>query len=272
MSITAASVKELREKTGVGMMACKKALVEANGDMDSAIKYLREKGLAAASKKSARTTAEGQIFIELSADRKKGVILELNCETDFVATNDSFKLFGAQIAQTVLESNAATTDDVDVLTVNGKSFQESISETILKVGENINLTKIARIDSEGEVFSYLHSNGKLGVLVETTVSLDDKEIGKDIAMQVAAANPSCVRPEEVASDELEKEKDIIRAQALNEGKPAQVVEKIVMGRISKYYKENCLIEQEFVKDSDKKIKQILPKGADVTQFVRFSLT
>ena len=132
MSITAASVKELREKTGVGMMACKKALVEANGDMDSAIKYLREKGLAAASKKSARTTAEGQIFIELSADRKKGVILELNCETDFVATNDSFKLFGAQIAQTVLESNAATTDDVDVLTVNGKSFQESISETIEK--------------------------------------------------------------------------------------------------------------------------------------------
>ena len=269
MEITAGLVKELREKTGVGMMDCKKALTETNGNFDEAIKYLREKGLAQASKKSDRDAKEGHIFAQTGTT--KGVIAEVNCETDFVANNDAFAAFGAKILDlAVANPSVKTGDDLQGLTVDGKSFKEFVSEFVFKMGENITIGNIAVYESAGNVYSYIHSNGKIGVLVEFSGNASE-EIGKDIAMHIAASAPTYVQPSEVSAADVEREKEIIKNQALNEGQPEKILDKIIEGRISKFYKDVCLNEQAFVKDPEKAVKDILPAGVIVTRFVRYSL-
>jgi len=268
MEITASLVKELREKTGVGLMNCKKALSESNGDIESAIKSLREKGLASASKKAERTTNEGRVFI--TSQDNQSVILELNCETDFVANNNDFATLGNSLATFISENSIADTAALESASINGKSYTEYLSEYILKLGENIAVSKFQTVSSDGSLSNYVHANGKIGVIVNFSGNISS-DLGKDIAMHVAATNPSCVRPEEVNSDDIANEKNIIRTQALNEGKPEQVIEKIVEGRINKFYKEVCLNEQTFVKDDKQSVKSLLPSGVSITSFIRFSL-
>jgi elongation factor Ts len=268
-TITASLVKELREKTGVGMMDCKKALSETNGDFEAAITYLREKGLSAAAKKSDRETKEGRVFVAVSADAKLGSIVEIGCETDFVANNEAFAAFGNAVAAEVLSKKHADLAALEASTVDGKPFATFSSEAVLKLGENLGVRRIALLEG-ASLSSYIHSNGKIGILVAFTGAVAE-ELGRDVAMQVAAAAPICVRPEEVPTEELEKERSIVRAQLLNEGKPEAMVDKIVEGKIVKYYKDVCLLEQVFVKDQEKTIKQILPANVTVSQFIRFSL-
>ncbi len=258
MSIAASLVKELREKTGVGMMDCKKALEHSGGDFEAAVKYLREKGLAAVSKKSDRETKEGKVFVALSADQKKGVILELNCETDFVANNTAFSNLGNTLAQEALANPAHAEALVN---------SPLISECVLKLGENITLKRQAAL-AAGAISSYIHMNGKIGVLIGFTSPVD-VALGKDVAMHTAAAAPTYLLQSEVPADEIEKEKDIIRQQAINEGKPPEIAEKMVMGRMNKYYKDVCLVDQDFVKDPAVTISKLV-NGNTITGFLRFA--
>lgn len=270
MEITAGLVKELREKTGVGMMDCKKALANTNGNFEEAIKYLREKGLSAASKKSDRATQEGRVFTAVSADNTQGIIVEVNCETDFVANNQAFLDLGNGIAEALLNSSASSLDEVAALTVNGKSLNEVLSEAVLKLGENITVKRFERFSQAGQLASYIHMNGKIGVLVSFNGEVE-AGLGRDIAMQIAASQPLYVRQEEVPAAEIEKESEIIRNQALNEGKPAAILDKVVAGKISKFFKDICLVEQAFIKDQDKTIKQLLTGSTTVVKFSRYSL-
>lgn len=270
MEISASLVRELREKTGVGMMDCKKALSQTEGNFEEAIKYLREKGLAAASKKSDRATQEGKVFTAASADNSQGVILELNCETDFVANNEAFQTLGQAIAEAILASEVTTLEQAQALTIQGRSFSEAISEAVLKLGENIGVKRFERINQASQLASYIHMNGKIGVLVSFSGAIDPA-LGKDIAMQIAASQPLYVRQEEVPAAEIEKESEIIRNQALNEGKPAAILDKVVAGKITKFFKDICLIEQSFIKDPEKTIKQLFTGNTTVVKFSRYSL-
>ena len=268
MEISASQVRELREKTGVGLMNCKKALKEANGNLDEAIKKLRETGLAKAAKKSDRETNEGKIFIQ--ANNGQAVIVELNCETDFVASNDDFKTVGDAISATLLENPTVNSvEELESLTIEGKSYTDFLAAYVLKLGENMSVKKFTRISADG-VGTYIHMNGKIGVAVAFTGDINE-DAGRDIAMHVAAANPSYVKSEEVPTEELDKESEIIRNQALNEGKPAEIVDKIVQGKLSKFYKEVCLLEQPFIKDDKVAVKNMLPANTTVTEFIRYSL-
>lgn len=269
--ITAALVKDLRERTGAGMMDCKKALVSCEGDMDKAIDFLREKGLAAAAKKAGRIAAEGVVGSYLSADAKVGVIVEVNCETDFVAKTDNFKALVAQIAEFVAKSNPA---DVDALLKGeieaGKTVEALVTEAVAKIGEKINVRRFARYETEGMVAAYIHGGGKIGVLVN--MKGGNADLGKDVAMQVAAANPGYLKRDEVPTEVLEHEKSVLAEQARNEGKPEKIIEKMVIGRIQKYYKEVCLVDQEFVKDPDQTISKLLAaNNAEVLAFTRFQM-
>lgn len=268
MTISASLVKQLREKTGVGMMDCKKVLQETNGNIDAAIKSLREKGLSKAAKKSDRSTKEGRI-ITLINDQK-AVIVELNCETDFVANNENFSALGKTIAQAILTNNPATPEDAQSIDVNGSKLSELVSDAILQLGENIVIGQFKVFNTSGAFSNYDHTNGKIGVIVEFSNNVDS-EVGRDIAMQVAAMNPPYVSSDQVPTEDLDNESDILRKQALSEGKPEQVVDKIIQGRLTKFYKENCLVEQTFVKDPEKTIKDLLPAETTVTSFNRFSL-
>ena len=269
--ITAALVKELRERTGAGMMDCKKALAAVEGDMDKAIDFLREKGLAAAAKKAGRVAAEGIVGSYISDDGKVGVIVEVNCETDFVAKTEQFQALVKSIAEHIAKTNPADMDVLMASTLNGQTVAELITASIAKIGENISLRRFARYEvTEGTVAAYIHGGGKIGVLVNLTAG--SAELGKDIAMHVAAANPSYLKREEVPAAELEHEKAVLSEQARNEGKPDKIIEKMVMGRIQKYYKEVCLLDQEFVKDPDQTITKLLKaNNADVVAFARFQL-
>lgn len=269
--ITAALVKELRERTGAGMMDCKKALSAVEGDMDKAIDFLREKGLAAAAKKASRIAAEGIVASYISEDNKVGVIVEVNCETDFVAKTDNFKELVDSIAAHIAATNPADMDALMASELNGKAVSELVTESIAKIGENISVRRFARYEvTEGTVAAYIHGGGKIGVLVNITGG--SAELGKDIAMQVAAANPSYLNREQVPTAELEHEKEVLTEQARNEGKPEKIIEKMVLGRIQKYYKEVCLVDQEFVKDPDQTISKLLKaNNADVVEFARFQL-
>lgn len=269
--ITAALVKELRERTGAGMMDCKKALAAVEGDMDKAIDFLREKGLAAAAKKAGRVAAEGIVGSYISDDGKVGVIVEVNCETDFVAKTEQFQTLVKSIAEHIAKTNPADMDALMASTLNGQTVAELITASIAKIGENISLRRFARYEvTEGTVAAYIHGGGKIGVLVNLTAG--SAELGKDIAMHVAAANPSYLKREEVPAAELEHEKAVLSEQARNEGKPDKIIEKMVMGRIQKYYKEVCLLDQEFVKDPDQTITKLLKaNNADVVAFARFQL-
>ena len=270
--ITAGLVKELRERTGAGMMDCKKALAATDGDMDKAIDFLREKGLAAAAKKAGRIAAEGLVVSYVSEDSKVGVIVEVNCETDFVAKTENFQELVAGIAAHVAKSNPADMDALNASEIEaGKTVAALITESIAKIGENISLRRFARYEAaEGMVAAYIHGGGKIGVLVSMTAGTE--ELGHDVAMHIAAANPGYLNREQVPTAELEHEKAVLTEQARNEGKPEKIIEKMVQGRIQKYYKEVCLVDQEFVKDPDQTVgKLVAAAGAAVTEFTRFQL-
>lgn len=280
--ITSAAVKELREMTGCGMMDCKKALTEANGDKDKAIEWLREKGLAASAKKAGRIAAEGLVDSYVCDECGVGVLLEVNSETDFVAKNAEFQEFVKSTAEVIAKTNPA---DVEALKeekyVNSDlSVADMLREKILTIGENLIIRRFVRY--EGINVSYIHGGGRIGVLVNFDTSADVaakpefKELAKDVAMQIAAANPSFLDRESVPAEVIEKEKEILSVQAANEGKPANIVEKMVMGRINKFYQENCLVDQAFVKDPDVSVKKLLEaKGKElggaikVAAFTRF---
>ena len=258
MAFTASDVKNLRERTGCGMMDCKKALTESNGDFEKAIEYLREKGLAAATKKAGRIAAEGMVFATVDKEAKVGVAIEVNSETDFVAKNEQFRAFVADLAKIVAETNPATVEELMTKTMeDGNTVEAGLQEKILVIGENIKIRRFVRY--EGPCVAYIHAGGTHGVLVkfetsdEVFAKAEFDAYGKDVAMQVAAANPTYLCREEVAPEVLEKEKEILMQQAINEGKPANIAEKMVMGRIAKFYKENCLLDQAFVKDDKQSI-------------------
>lgn len=271
MAITAAMVKELRETTGAGMMDCKKALTACEGDMEKAIDFLREKGLSTAKKKAGRIAAEGVVASYISDDAKVGVIVEVNCETDFVAKTDNFKELVGAIAAHIATANPADMDALLASSVGEQTVGELVTASIAKIGENISLRRFARYEvAEGLVSAYIHGGGKIGVLVKLTAGT--AELGKDIAMQIAAAKPSYLNRDQVPAAELEHEKEVLSEQARQEGKPENIIEKMVIGRINKYYKEVCLIDQEFVKDPDLTIAKLLKaNNADVVEFARFQM-
>ena len=258
MAFTAKDVKELRERTGCGMMDCKKALTETDGDFDKAIEYLREKGLAAATKKAGRIAADGMVFSTVDKENKIGVVVEVNSETDFVAKNEMFREFVADVAAVVAKENPATVEELLTKAMpNGDTVEAALQEKILVIGENLKIRRFVRY--EGPCVAYIHAGGTHGVLVNFEVSdevfakPEFEAYGKDIAMQIAAANPTYLVREDVPAEVLDKEKEILTQQAINEGKPAAIAEKMVAGRIAKYYKENCLVEQAFVKDDKQTI-------------------
>ena len=268
MAITAALVKELREKTGAGMMDCKKALTAVDGDMEKAIDFLREKGIAKAEKKAGRVAAEGAVAAYVSEDAKVGAVVEINCETDFAAGNEQFKALTAKISKHIVETKPADLDALNNSEIEGKKVSDLITEATATIGEKISLRRFACYETAGRVASYIHMGGKIGVLVELTAG--DEALGKDIAMQIAAAAPQAIDRAGVDAASLEHEKEVLRKQAEEEGKPANIIERMVEGRINKFYKEVCLNEQVFVKDSEKTIKDVLG-DAKVTAFTRFQL-
>ena len=266
--ITAAMVKDLREKTGAGMMDCKKALVETNGDEKAAADWLREKGIAKAAKKSGRVAAEGAVAAYVASDNKVGVLVEVNCETDFAANNENFRALEKDIAEHIAKADPKDIDALNASKIGGKTIETLVTEATATIGEKISIRRFVRYESKGRITSYIHMGGKIGVLVE--LDGGDEQLGKDIAMQIAASNPLAVDRTGVPSDDLEHEKEVLRKQALEEGKPEKIVEKMVEGRINKYYKEVCLMEQIFVKDTEKTVKDIL-KGVKVLRFTRYQL-
>ena len=269
MAVTAAMVKDLREKTGAGMMDCKKALSETGGDMQKAIDYLREKGIAKAAKKSGRIAAEGAVAAYVSDDQKVGALVEVNCETDFTANNENFRALSKKITEYVAKNNFANLDELLASVIeNGKTVNDLVTEATATIGEKISVRRFVRYETEGKIASYIHMGGKIGVLVELTGGSD--ELGEDVAMQIAASAPSAVNRAGVDAADLEHEKEVLRKQALEEGKPEKIVDKMVEGRINKYYKEVCLVEQIFFKDTEKTIKDILGKN-EVKRFTRYLL-
>ena len=269
--ITAALVKELRERTGAGMMDCKKALTAVEGDMDKAIDFLREKGLAAAAKKAGRIAAEGVVGYAISEDGKVGTVVEINCDTDFVAKTDGFKELVEKIAAHIVATKPADLEALLASEIEGQTVEALVTAAIAKIGEKISVRRFALYEApEGLVAAYIHGGGKIGVLVK--MNGGSAELGKDIAMHVAAANPSYLERSQVPAAELEHEKEVLSEQARNEGKPEKIIEKMVLGRINKYYKEVCLVDQEFVKDPDQTIAKLLKaNNAEVIEFARFQL-
>ena len=278
MAFTAKDVQALREKTGCGMMDCKKALTESDGDVEKAIEFLREKGLAAAAKKSGRIAAEGMVYSAPFGDA--GVIIEVNSETDFVAKNEEFQKFVKGCAQTIAAEKPADVEALKAMKYAGteQTVEEALRDKILTIGENLIIRRFAIL--EGVTESYIHGGGRIGVLVQFDTDVADKdgfkECAKDVAMQIAAVNPSFLDKSSVPEETIAKEKEILTAAAINEGKPANIAEKMVMGRIGKYYKENCLLEQEFVKNPDVTVGKYVQECAaklggtiQVKSFIRF---
>jgi len=279
--ISAKAVKDLRDKTGVGMMDCKKALEETQGDMQKAVEYLRKKGAALAAKRAEREASEGVIEIRIDDAAKTGVILEVNCETDFVARGEDFTGFAASLADLALANGITTRDGLLEATIGDEKVDDAIKTMTGKLGEKIDVKRIAVLTTEaGVIASYLHPGAQLGAIIELTVpsSSDAEELARDMAMQVAAAAPVVVDRSKVPSDYIEKEKEIYRQQALSQGKPEQFVDKIITGRLEKYYQEVALLEQAFIKDSNMKVQGVLDdfsKAHDtevsVAGFVRYQL-
>jgi len=282
MAFTAKDVKELREKTGCGMMDCKKALTASDGDMDKALDYLREKGLAAATKKAGRIAAEGVAYAATSADGKVGVAIEVNAETDFVAKNASFNEFVQTCAQTVMDQNPADVEALLACKASGseETIDEILKEKILTIGENIKVRRFARM--EGHVASYIHAGGKICVLVsfdttdEVAAKPEFEEYAKNIGMQIAAMNPQYLDEAHIPADVVEHEKKIATEQAANSGKPANVIEKMVAGKVKKTFKEICLVDQAYVKEGKQSVQQYTDSVAKelggkiaITGYVRF---
>ena len=282
MAITAQMVKELRESTGAGMMDCKKALQEADGNMERAVDILREKGLSKAAKKADRIAAEGLVAIEINENGNVGAIVEVNSETDFVAKNEDFKTF---VKDTAVMALNTTKEDVEGLLADthneGVALSDVLNDRIAKIGEKLDVRRFAKISTDGQVAGYIHGGGKIGVLVELLTTSKDEEViamGKDIAMQVAAMNPKYVSKDDVDQEYIKHETEILTQQALNEGKPANIVEKMIKGRLEKQLKEVCLLEQSFVKNGDLTIKGLIAEtakkvGAEISlgKVVRFEV-
>ncbi len=272
-AITASMVKELRERTGAGMMDCKKALTEKNGDMEAAIDYLREKGMAKAAKKVGRVAAEGLIFDGVSADNKTAVLIEFNSETDFVAKNDEFKNFGKKLVEIALNNNINTVEELKAVEVDGKTVETLITELIAKIGENMNLRKVEKVTTDGFVATYSHLGGKLAVIVEMSgeATEENKDKANGIAMHVAALDPKHLNSSEVTADDLEREKEIARKQLESEGKPAQIIEKILVGKMNKFYEENCLVNQIYVRAENKETVEKFAGDISVLSFKRMKV-
>ena len=269
--ITASQVKELRERTGAGMMDCKKVLTETDGDLEKASELLRERGIAKAAKKSGRVAAEGLVEAYISEDGKLGAIVEVNSETDFVAKNEEFKAFVADVAKQVATKNPANVEELlaqESIAEAGKTVQEVLTNKIATIGENMSIRRFERFETEnGTIATYIHGDGKIAVLVEMENA--DETLAKDVCMQIAAARPEYLDRASVPADRVEKEMEILKAQAMNEGKPAEIAEKMVQGRIGKFYGEICLVEQPFVKNPDEKVgKMVEGKGAKIVRFAR----
>ncbi len=271
MQITAAMVKELRERTGSGMMECKKALQEADGDIDVAIENMRKSGLAKADKKAGRVAAEGRVVIDISEDGKEAAVVEVNCETDFVSGGDDFIGFTTAVAAAALANKPASVEELVACEIDGgATIEHTRQEMLARIGENIQVRRFENVSSDGGSFgSYLHGT-RIAVLVEMENASD--ELIKDVAMHIAASKPVCVNEDQVPADMLEKEKEILRAQALESGKPADIVEKMLTGRIRKYLAEITLLGQPFVKDPDKSVEALLKEsGATVNRFIRYEV-
>ena len=271
MEIKAQQVKALREKTGAGMMDCKKALVETNGDEEKAIDLLREKGILKAAKKSDRIAAEGLVDIYISDDKKVGAIIEVNSETDFVARNEEFRTFVKDLVKQVADENPA---DVEALlnsesaVESGKLIKDVLTEKIATIGENLSIRRFERFETEGVLGQYIHMGGTIGVLVDTDCA--SEEVGEDICMQITAEKPEFIDEKDVPEDRVNKEKEVLKAQVVNEGKPEAIAEKIVNGRIGKFFGEICLLDQPFVKIPDIKVREMLAQNkVTVNRFVRF---
>ena len=270
-NFTAKDVKDLRERTGCGMMDCKKALTESNGDVEKAIEFLREKGLAAAAKKAGRIAAEGIVEVYVNEDNTVGAVIEVNSETDFVAKNADFKDFVAKLAQIVAEENPADVDALSALNYDGEmSVEAALKDKILTIGENMKIRRFQRF--EGKVASYVHGGGRIGVLA--SIEGDDINATKEVAMHIAAINPMYLSKDSVPSEDVEKEKHIIIAQIKedpkNANKPDNIIEKMVGGKINKFFEQNCLMQQEFCVNPDFKVEAYLTsKGVKLVDYVRF---
>lgn len=272
-TITASAVKDLRGKTGVGMMEAKKALEEAGGDFEKAVDILRKKGLSAAAKKAGRVAAEGMIASSIAPDGKVAAMIEVNSETDFVAKNEEFRRFAERLAGLVAERAPADVDALSRLEIDGESVESKRQALIQKIGENIAIRRFVRYDTDGGLALYVHGS-RIGVLLEYAGG--DPELGKDIAMHVAASNPLYLSRETVPADAIERERAIYRAQAMETGKPANVIDKIVDGKLEKFFGDTCLMEQVFIKDPEGKlkVKALLSqkgKGMTIRRFVRYQL-
>ncbi|MFC7685389.1 translation elongation factor Ts [Ureibacillus sp. GCM10028918] len=272
MAITAQLVKELREKTGAGMMDCKKALVETNGDIDAAVDFLREKGLSSAAKKADRIAAEGTTYI--LSEGNEAVILEVNAETDFVAKNEKFQVLVSELAQLILAAKPESVEAALELTnAEGVKVADLISTAVATIGEKITLRRFeVKTKTDADAFgSYLHMGGRIGVLVVLEGSTDESA-AKDVAMHIAAINPQYVSRDEVSEEEVDRERKVLTEQALNEGKPENIVAKMVEGRLGKFFEDVCLLDQTFVKNSDQKVRDFVKStGGNVTSFVRFAV-
>ncbi len=286
-TITAQLVKELRDRTGAGMMECKNALVESDGDIEKAIDILRTRGLAAAVKKEGRETNEGVVIAEVSEDGKLAALAEVNCETDFVGTNEVFRAFAKQVVDAVAATDPADVEDLKQKEIDGQKIEDLLVEQIHKIGENMQISRFARFESDGSTHmdSYIHAGGKIGVIAEfaaadaETFSTDAfKEMAHDVVMHIAATAPLEVSREDVAADVVEHELSIYKAQAAESGKPENIQEKMAEGRLEKFYKQSVLLEQEFVKDPSQAVKDIVSAASkaagdeiSVVRFERFVL-
>lgn len=272
MAISAKLVKELREKTGAGMMDCKKALQETDGNIDKAIDYLREKGIAKAAKKADRIAAEGITHVEVKGN--DAVIVEINSETDFVARNEGFQQLVKEIANQILETKTESVEALNETTLpNGKKVSEHMNEAISTIGEKLSLRRFElRTKTDNDAFgAYLHMGGRIGVL-SVVVGTTDEEAAKDVAMHIAAINPKYVSSDQVSEEEINHEREVLKQQALNEGKPENIVEKMVEGRLRKYLQEICAVNQDFVKNPDQTVEQFLKsKGGQLVDFVRYEV-
>ncbi len=275
MAITAADVKKLREATGAGMMDCKKALTEADGNFDAAVDYLRKKGLSAAEKKAGRVAAEGVVVAKTNG--RVAVVLEVNAETDFVSKNDKFVAFADKLADFIMEQRPSSVDELLGMTFEGGlTVEQTLSQLIATIGENMSIRRFQVLEASGVVAAYVHGAGKIGVLVAVDGAADDALAGiaKGVAMHVAAVNPQFVSRDEVTEDVIERERNVLTERALASGKPEAIVEKIVAGQMNKFFSENCLLDQEFVMDSDKTVAKALADvqaDAKIVAVARFAL-
>ena len=269
MAVTGSMVKELRERTGAGMMECKKALVETNGDLEAALDHLRKSGLAQADKKASRIAADGQVILAANADNSEAVMVEINCETDFVAKDENFLAFATAVANNALAGDSTDVDALMTTDFNGASLEVARQALVSKIGENVQVRRVFRLNSSDNIGAYVHG-GRIGVLVELEGGND--EVARDVAMHVAALNPAYIDMDDVPAEVLEKEKQFLIAQAADSGKPAEIIEKMVSGRMRKHLAAITLLGQDFVKDGDVSVAKLLEQhGARVKGFTRLAV-